>query len=156
MPWSTMDVRESLRRCGLFEPLSDTQIETLGSRCSRRSLAAGEKLFSAQGRLQQVFVVEHGTLSVKLAGDGRRVISAFDARPGQLFGWSALIAPQTAEFAEAVALDDSSVLVVPAADLEDVLLLEPAAAYAFMKRIAGLISVRLRDVEEEFVEILGV
>jgi len=47
------------------------------------------------------------------------------------------------------------VLALAAADVEEVLLREPAAGYALMKKIAGLISVRLRDLKEQIVELLA-
>lgn len=78
MPDIKVESRQSLRRCELFEPLSDAQIEELGSRGRRRVLVAGEMLLS-----------------------------------------------------------------------------ETAAGYAMMKKIAGLISMRLRDLKEEFVEALS-
>jgi len=144
----------SLRRCELFEPLSDAQIEELASCGRRRALVAGETLLSENAEADELFVVEHGLLQVKLAVSGGRVVSSAEAGPGQLVGWSALAAPH-AYFAEVVALTDGVVLALSAADVEEVLLREPAAGYAMMKRIAGLISMRLRDLKEEFVELLS-
>lgn len=144
---------QSLRRCELFEPLSDAQIEELAARGRRRTLIAGETLVSENAAADELFVVEHGLLHVKLAVSGGRVVSVAEAGPGQLVGWSALAAPH-AYFAEVVALTDGVVLTLSAVDVEEVLLREPAAGYAMMKRIAGLISMRLRDLKEEFVEAL--
>jgi CRP-like cAMP-binding protein len=144
---------QSLRRCELFEPLSDAQIEELAVRSRRRALVAGETLLSVNEEADELFVIEHGLLTVKLAVSGGRVVSSAQAGPGQLVGWSALAAPH-AYFAEVVALTDGVVVALSAADVEEVLLLEPAAGYAMMKKIAGLISVRLRDLKEQFVELL--
>ena len=79
--------------------------------------------------------------------------SVAEAGPRQLVGWSALAAPH-AYFAEVVALTAAGAGAV-GGYVEDVLLREPAAGYAMMKRIAGLISMRLRDLKEEFVEALS-
>jgi len=145
---------ESLRRCELFAPLSDAQIDELAARCRRRVLVVGETLLSQNAEANELFVVEHGVLSIRLAvGDGRAISSA-EAVPGQLVGWSALAAPHV-YFAEVVALTDGVVLALAAADVEEVLLREPAAGYALMKKIAGLISVRLRDLKEQIVELLA-
>ena len=149
-----VEAYQSLRRCELFEPLSDAQIEELGSRSRRRVLVAGEMLLSENAEADELFVVERGVLTIKLAVSGGRVVSVAEAGPGQLFGWSALAAPHT-YFAEVVALTDGVVLALSATDVEEVLLREPAAGYAMMKRIAGLISMRLRDLKEEFVKALS-
>ena len=150
----TIGSRQSLRRCELFEPLSDAQIEELASCCRRRPLVAGEALLSENAEADELFVVEHGLLTVKLAVSSGSVVSVAEAGPGQLVGWSALAAPH-AYFAEVVALTDGVVLALSAADVERVLLREPAAGYAIMKRIAGLISTRLRDLKEQYMEALS-
>jgi CRP/FNR family cyclic AMP-dependent transcriptional regulator len=144
---------QSLRRCELFEPLSDAQIEELAARSRRRAIVAGETLLSQNEEARELFVVEHGLLTVRLAVAGGRVVSSAEAGPGQLVGWSALAAPH-AYFAEVVAFTDGVVVALSATDVEEVLLQEPAAGYAMMKRIAGLISMRLRDLKEQFVEAL--
>jgi CRP-like cAMP-binding protein len=56
--------------------------------------------------------------------------------------------------AEASALEDSTVLAISADEVEDILLREPAAGYAVMKKVAGVISTRLRDIKEELIEVL--
>ena len=38
--------------------------------------------------------------------------------------------------------------------MEDILLREPAAGYQVMKKVAGVISTRLRDIKEELIEVL--
>lgn len=70
-----------------------------------------------------------------------------------LSGWSALVAPHV-YVADAHAVEDTTVLVVGAAEAEEVFLLEPAAAYAVMKKLAGVISERLRDIKAELIELL--
>ena len=145
---------QSLRRCELFEPLSDAQIEELAARGRRRAVLAGQTILAEDAEARELFVVEHGVLQVKLAVSGGHVVSVAEAGPGQLVGWSALAAPH-AYFAEVEALTDGVVLALAAADVEEVLLREPAAGYAIMKRIAGLISTRLRDLKEQFVEALS-
>jgi hypothetical protein len=47
------------------------------------------------------------------------------------------------------------VLLIPAADAEEVFLSDPAAGYAVMKQLAGMVSTRLRDIEEELIGVLG-
>ena len=152
---TTVGSSRSLRRCELFEPLSDAQIEQLAACSRRRVVVAGETLLSQDAEASELFVVEHGALAIKLAVSGGRVVSSAEAGPGQLVGWSALAAPH-AYFAEVVALTDADVLALSAPDVEEVLLSEPAAGYELMKRIAGHISMRLRDLKEQLVESLTI
>ncbi len=57
--------------------------------------------------------------------------------------------------ADAHAVDDCTVLVISADEAEEVFLREPEAAYAVMKRLAGVISMRLRDIKAELIELCG-
>jgi hypothetical protein len=56
--------------------------------------------------------------------------------------------------AEAHALEDSVVLAVSADEVDAILLREPEAGYQVMKKLAGLISTRLREMKEELIEVL--
>jgi CRP-like cAMP-binding protein len=56
--------------------------------------------------------------------------------------------------AEATALEDSAVVAISADEVEAILLREPEAGYQVMKKLAGLVSLRLRDMKEELIEVL--
>ena len=93
------------------------------------------------------------------SGDGLstptgHVIEVVDAGQYTLFGWSAVVAPHM-YIADARAMEDSAVIVIPAAAAEEVFLREPAAGYQVMKKLAGTVSLRLRDIKEELIEVLG-
>jgi CRP-like cAMP-binding protein len=70
-----------------------------------------------------------------------------------LSGWSSIVAPHI-YVADAKALEDSAVIAISADEVEDILLREPAAGYEVMKKVAGVISTRLRDIKEELIEVL--
>ena len=67
-----------------------------------------------------------------------------------LSGWSSLVAPHV-YVAEAFALEDSAVIAISADEVDAVLLREPEAGYQVMKKLAGLISTRLREMKEELI-----
>lgn len=153
-PTADLSIESTLRRCELLEPLSDAQLAELAARARLCTLQRGETLFRANDDARDLLVVEGGRLGVRLASPGGRVIGEFEVGQYSLSGWSALVAPHT-YVADAWALEDAAVLMIGAADAEEVMLREPEAAYAVMKRIAAAISTRLRDVKEEFIESLG-
>jgi len=153
-PTADLSNESTLRHCDLLEPLSDEQITELAARAATRSLAEGQTLFAQNAEARELFVVVSGRLAVRLATPTGHVIEVFDAGQYRLAGWSALVAPHV-YIADAQAVEDSTVLVITAADAEDVLLRDPAAGYAVMKKLAGTISVRLRDIKEELIELLG-
>lgn len=145
---------ETLRRCELLRPLSERQISELASCATLRSLRAGEQLFEENDEAYDFFVVSTGRVAVRFAAPDSDKVDVFDAGPYHLCGWSSLIAPHE-YVAGAFAVEDAEVFVVPAAAAEDVFLLEPFAGYEVMKRLAGDISVRLRNVRGEIVRLLG-
>ncbi len=144
----------TLRRCDLLRPLSERQIAELAACATTRSLRAGEPLFAQNDEAHDFFVVAKGRVAVRMTASGGGAIDVFDAGQFRLCGWSSLVAPHE-YVAGATAVEDSTVLVVPAAAAEDIFLLEPFAGYEVMQRLAGDISVRLRNVRTELLGLLN-
>lgn len=147
------DVRVTLERCPLLEPLGEGQIEALAHRCRVVTLKEGETLFSADDAAQNLFVVARGRVEVRLTTPSGRVLDVVEAGLYTLNGWLSLV-DSNLYVAEARAIRDSTVLVCTTEDMEAVLLGEPEAAYQVMKKIASLISLRLRRMKEGFAEVL--
>ncbi len=152
---ATQSTTGTLRRCELLAPLGDELIEALAARAGRRALREGEALFRQDEESRYLFVVQEGELSIRLKSPGGEQIGWFVAGKYALMGWSAFLSPPV-YVADAHAVEDhTSVLVIEAGEAEEIMLRDPAAAYQVMKRIAGQISTRLRDLREEFVEVVG-
>jgi CRP/FNR family cyclic AMP-dependent transcriptional regulator len=154
-PTTTEPTAEAtLRLCELLRPLSDRQIGELAACATLRSLGAGEELFAQNDEAHDFFVVATGRVAVRMTASGGESIGVFDASQYRLFGWSSLVAPH--EYTSgATAVEDSTVYVIPAAAAEDIFLLEPFAGYEVMKRLAGDISLRLRNVRTEVLGLLN-
>jgi CRP-like cAMP-binding protein len=152
-PTADLSVETTLRHCDLLEPLSDAQITELSALATRRELQEGEKLFSQNEQARDLCIVESGRLAVRLATPGGHVVEVFDAGQYRLSGWSALVAPHI-YVADATAEEHTTVLVVPASMAEEIFLKEPARGYEVMKKLAGTISMRLRDIKEQLIELL--
>jgi CRP-like cAMP-binding protein len=152
-PTADLSIESTLRHCELLEPLSDAQVAALAELAETRSLS-GEVLFAQNDPAGHLYVVESGRLSVRLSTPSGRLVEVVEAGQYSLVGWSALVAPH-AYVADAHADEEVTVLAIPAAAFEEVLLREPLAAYQVMKRLAGIVSVRLRDIKEALIEVLG-
>jgi CRP-like cAMP-binding protein len=152
-PTADLSVESTLRRCHLLRPLSERQIAELAACSTARSLRAGEQLFEQNDEAHDFFVVAKGRIAVRVTASGGGAIEMFDAGQFRLCGWSSLVAPHE-YVAGATAVEESTVLVVPAAAAEDIFLLEPFAGYEVMQRLAGDISIRLRNVRTELLGLL--
>jgi CRP-like cAMP-binding protein len=146
-------VKETLRRCELLDPLSGRQIEALAGRAVVRSLGEGESLFRKDEESRQLFVVQSGQLSVHLASPDGGDIGWAVSGPYCLLGWSAFFTPSVYVADARAVQDGTEVVAIDAGEAEEIMLRDPVAAYDVMKRIAGEISMRLRDLREQFVEM---
>ncbi len=144
----------TLRLCDSLRPLSERQIGELAACSTTRSLRKGESLFEQNDEAHDFFVVAAGRIAVRMTASGGGSIDVFDAEQHRLCGWSSLVAPHE-YVAGATAVEESTVLVIPAAAAEDIFLLEPFAGYEVMKRLAGDISIRLRNVRTELLGLLN-
>jgi CRP-like cAMP-binding protein len=144
---------DTLRRCELFSELSDGQIAELASLARERFCDPGEVVFSQNDPATNLYVVESGRVSLMLALPDGHEISVLDVGPAGVFGWASLVEP-TVYTGTARCTHESALVELPAADLEKALLRDPDAAYTVMKKVAGLVSVWLRDSRMQLIEAL--
>src|SRR5690606_8830350 len=148
-----LSVESTFAHCELLEPLSEAQIEALAAHSRVVVLKEGEPLFDADTVAHSLFVVASGRLAIRLATPAGRVIEVVEVGQYGVSGWSSIVAPHV-YVAEAKALEDTAVVAVSADEVEAILLREPEAGYRVMKKLAGTISMRLREMKEELIEIL--
>jgi|GEM_PF-1064600 len=144
----------TLRRCDLLDPLTDAQIEALADCAEARTLDEGDSLFAQGEESRLLFVVQSGELSVRLKSPTGTEIGWFAGSPHCLLGWTAFFTPPTYVADARSARDGTTVLVMKADEVEQIMLRDPGAAYEVMKRIAGEIVTRLRDLREGFLELI--
>jgi len=145
----------TLRRCDLLDPLNDAQIGALAERAEMRTLGEGDPLFRQGEESRHLFVVQSGELSVRLKSPRGDEIGWFAGAPYCLLGWSAFVTPPAYVADARAARDGTTVVVIAADEAEEIMLRDPKAAYHVMKRIAGEISAHLRDLREQFIEIMS-
>lgn len=131
----------SLRACQLFSGLPAEALEAIAQLCVPRRLAKGDFLFYEGGPTVGFYVVQSGAVSVhRVNAMGKEhVIAVF--RAGQSFAEAAL-ASAGGYPANARAVEDSSVLLVPQAPFSDMLRHSPELAL----RMLGAMSLHLRDL----------
>jgi CRP-like cAMP-binding protein len=152
-PIGDLSVESTFAHCELLEPLSAAQIEALAEHGRMAVFKEGEPLFDQDTVAHSLFVVASGRLAIRLATPSGRVIEVVEVGQYGISGWSSIVAPHV-YVAEATALEDSAVVAISADEVEAILLREPEAAYQVMKKLAGLVSARLRDLKEELIEVL--
>jgi CRP-like cAMP-binding protein len=152
-PTADLSIESTLAHCELLEPLSEAQIRALAEHGRLVTVKEGEALFDENTVAHTLFVVASGRLAIRLATPAGRIIEVQEIGQYCVSGWSSLVAPHV-YVAEASALEDSTVLAISADEVDDILLREPEAGYQVMKKLAGVISARLREMKEELIEVL--
>ncbi|MCI0704015.1 MAG: Crp/Fnr family transcriptional regulator [Planctomycetia bacterium] len=137
-----------LKRCDLFERLSDTEAERLNRRALVRKFKRNAVIYAPAEAGESVLVLAHGRVKIyDLTRDGHETILAF-IEEGELFGeLAALDGQPRQEFAEAV--EDCELLAIPREDF--VALLEARGDLALsVTRLVGLrrqrVETRLRNI----------
>ena len=129
----------ALRGCQLFSGLPGEELETIAAFVIPKQIAKGDYLFHEGARSEGFYVVQRGAINVhRVSAVGKeQVIHVF--RAGQSFAEAAL-ASEGGYPADARALEDSSVLLVPKADVVALLRKRPELAL----RMLGSMSQHLR------------
>jgi CRP/FNR family transcriptional regulator len=129
----------TLRQCQLFASLSEEDIAKVASFVRPRTLAKDEYLFHESEPALGFYVVQRGAINVhRVNPQGKeQVIHVF--RPGESMGEAALASP-TGYPAAAKAVEASSVLLVPKADILSLVSARPDLAM----RMLGSMSQHLR------------
>lgn len=143
-----MDVAGVIRRCSLFERLSDEEVADLTSSTRIRELDAGEVLFVQGEPADWVYLVATGQLRLsKITSDGEQVIVSFVVAE-QLFAVVAAMQrttyPVTAE-----ALVNSTLLEWGRGDLGELFTRHPHIAFEAVQVVSG----RMRQLQERFRDL---
>lgn len=144
MPLPIEDFRRTvlanaLRGCQLFNGLPGDELETIAAFVIPKRMAKGDYLFREGGPSEGFYLVQRGAISVhRVSAIGKeQVIHVF--RTGQSFAEAAL-ASEGGYPADARALEDSTVLLVPKADVLGLVRKRPELAL----RMLGSMSQHLR------------
>jgi CRP-like cAMP-binding protein len=138
-----------LKRCDLFEKLTDDQAERLERNASLRNFPKGSIIYAPHDPGRSVLVLAEGRVKLKgITPDGKETIVAF-IEEGELFGELAIVddAPRD-EFAESVV--DSTVLAIACETLFE--LVDELPAFSF--KVTRLLGLRRRRIETRLRNIL--
>lgn len=145
-------VLEALRRCELFTELEDEELELIGPLCRERVYEAGETIFTAQERAEELYILQEGRVAlqiqlrsaVELGGN----VTIGEMEPGRVFGWSSMVKQQRFT-ATARAVERAKVCAIPASELNTLFHQHSHIGFVVMKQMANVISSRLRHTREE-------
>lgn len=144
---ATMKIRENLRNCQLCTELDDTELDELASICRLRTLSQGEILFLEGDPAPGFFLLLEGRVRVYKSSPEGKEYTLHQIEPGQLFAEAAVFKGRTYP-ANASALTDSAVALVPKAAFLDLLKRSPEISVKMIGSLAGFLRQFNRTIED--------
>lgn len=144
-------IKQIIADSKFFSALADDAVDFLTSNATQKQLAAGKVLFHHGDPAQHFYLLREGHLSLEIPAIEGPVLELQDIGPGQIAGWSWLIAPNRWNFQarartdiEYVEFDGVAVLAHCEAN--------PSFGYDLVKRFSALMSERLRFARQKMME----
>jgi CRP-like cAMP-binding protein len=137
---------QALSQIDLFAGLSEKLLATIADLCEEVSCAEGEGLFRESEKAKRLYFLLEGRVALQVQLTSRlenMTVTVIDSS-GQGIGWSAVISPFYYT-ASALCQTNCSLVAINGQGLMQVLGQQPAAGSVVWRRIAELISSRLRD-----------
>jgi CRP/FNR family cyclic AMP-dependent transcriptional regulator len=146
---------DALNQCELFADLNDEELDKIAQICHEETHEPEEVIFGERDVAEKIYILQKGRVAVQMHlrsdlepnGD----VTIEEVAPGQIFGWSALV-KQRRFTASVRALEKVKVIAIKSADLNALFEENPHVGFVVMKRLADVISSRLRRTRQQLGE----
>ena len=141
---------QMLRSSDLFGELSEEKLEQISRLCQEEVYPGRATILQEDEEAQTLYILRDGLVTIRIqsaAHEDGLMVDAVNER-GRTFGWSALIEPRRYT-ASAVCLGEVKVLAIDGAELIKLLDEDPQLGFTVIKKIAGIISSRLRNTRSQ-------
>jgi CRP-like cAMP-binding protein len=149
------ETSQVLSKVELFEGLSDEQLAAIAELCEEVTCQQGKVLFWESEDAEKLYVLLAGeiTIFIQLSSRPERVTMSVINEPGQIFGWSGLVAPFYYT-ASALCESDCRVLAVDGASLMQALEQDPEMGFVVIRRLSEVISKRMRHTRSALLKTM--
>lgn len=140
---------EFLRNSELFAGLSDDMLRKIALLCRRESHSAKTVLFSEGDPAGHVYMLQEGIVVIRIqpAPGAQSIVVQPVEEKYSIFGWSGLAEPNVYT-ATAVCATDAQIVTIDGKELMALLEEHPSIGLVVMRRVAAIISARLRHTRE--------
>ena len=169
-----MPDKDLLLKFKFFSDISPQVLDRIASKCEMQEFKPNDILFRFEDPAEHFYGLIDGEVELSLVFidrvlkteveyeeavharmvDEEKQIVVDVVRPGQVFGWASIIGSGqrtvTAQFTE-----KSRIFTIAAADLKAMFDADHSLGYFFMKRMAGIISKRLKNRTDKLIEAWG-
>jgi len=141
-----MDKVEVLKNVELFEGATEELLTNVSEITTEKTFSLGEMIFQEGEKAEWMYILLEGKvrISIDLTSKPAYITVAMLDEPNLAFGWSGIVAPYRYT-STATCEVDTRVLAIPGVEFEELLMKEPQCGCGVMKKLAELISSRLRN-----------
>ncbi|GAB1421766.1 cyclic nucleotide-binding domain-containing protein [Anaerolineales bacterium] len=155
-----MSVVSILRQADIFDELTDTQLELIGSICTEGHYQAGDIIFEENSPGDEIYIIANGEVEIlvdpALLGSegtgGPHTIAVL--RRGQSFGEVSLVDQGLRSAGARCAKQDSHLIIIPRERLMLLCNTYPQLGYKLMKNLAADLAMKLRHTDLQVRERL--
>ena len=140
------DIVEVLQTVELFDGATEELLNKVADIAEEKSFALGEMIFEEGEKADWVYVLLEGKvrISIDLTSKPAYITVAMISECNWAFGWSGIVSPYRYT-ATATCEQETRVLAIPGVKFEEILDAEAECGCHVMKKLAELISSRLRN-----------
>lgn len=145
------EVENALKESFVFAGFPSEEIGRLAEICSTRKVMTKEKVFSEGDKGDSLFIVAAGNIKIFRSSSEAYPETHAILGPGGVFGESSFIG-QIPRPSSAVAMENSTVVELSRSDFNVIFSKQPVSALKVMKRLASIISIRVRATIDKISE----
>jgi CRP/FNR family cyclic AMP-dependent transcriptional regulator len=144
-----------LAQASLFEGLTEEQLKAIADICEEVTCQHGEVLFWESDPAEWLYILLEGEINIfaKLSSRPERVTLSVLNQPYQTLAWSGLVAPNVYT-ASALCESDCRLVGIDGQALMELLEQDKEIGFVVMRRIAELISSRMRNTRFALLKTL--
>lgn len=137
-----------IREVDLFKGVASHIVDEIAQLAVEEVYPKGTIIFKRGDFADSLYILQEGQVDLLVRGKKRFSFSLH--RPGYVFGWSALVEPNRYT-ATAECIEDSKVIKLDGTRLMHIFEKHPLEGLTIMKRLAGVIGMRLDSVYQKYM-----
>jgi CRP/FNR family cyclic AMP-dependent transcriptional regulator len=143
---------QRLKEFELFNGLADSNLERIAELCQVHPLHEGDRIFEEGTRATNLHICCSGKVDIVtwVKKPWNKYVRVHQSQPGEVFGWSALVAPYNYS-ASAICAEAGEEIRIRSNDLLDMLHQHPDIGYTIMQNLAADIGARMTQMRQSLI-----
>ncbi|MEN4013351.1 MAG: Crp/Fnr family transcriptional regulator [Bellilinea sp.] len=145
---------ETLKAIPWFLELKPQQISALAAISSIMTIEAGNSIFCEGDRVDNIYIVLSGAIGMDMAVPTQGIVRIYTAEALDIIGWSKLTPVVRQRTASAIALQDSTLLVINGDALSQLCDDDVRVGYIIMRRLANVVASNLLTIKLQLMDLI--